>query len=108
MGNRESDLTNRIRLHLAEKFPGLICWRNSVGYDDRTKVHYGIGGRGGADLIGIYRGRFVGIEVKSPGVYTEKERLENQSNFLRAIRDAGGVAGFASSVEEAEGIINGI
>ena len=106
--NRESVVQNQIRLHLESRFPGLILWRNSIGFDARTKVHYGIGGPGGSDLVGLYRGVFVGIEVKAPGAYTEKDRLINQSNFLRAIKDAGGAAGFASSVEEAEAIIQGI
>lgn len=105
--NRETEVQNRIRLHLEVRFPGIILWRNSIGYDTRAKVHYGIGGRGGSDLVGLYKGRFIGIEVKAPGAYTEKEHLAEQSNFIRAIRDAGGLAGFASSVEEAEEIING-
>ena len=102
----ESDLTNRIRLHLADKFPGLISWRNSIGFDSRTKVYYGIGGRGGSDIILLYRGKFGAIEVKKPGAVTEPERLSNQSNFLRVIKEGGGFAGFASSVEDAEMIIN--
>lgn len=97
---------NRIRLHLTDKFKGIILWRNSIGFDTRAKVYYGIGGTGGSDLVGLYKGRFVGIEVKAPGAYTEKDHLADQSNFIRVIREAGGLAGFASSPEEAEAIIS--
>lgn len=105
--NRETEVTNRIRLHLSEKFPGIVTWRNSIGFDARAKVWYGIGGEGGSDIVGIYKGRFIGIEVKVPDARTKADRLEKQSNFIRVIRDNGGLAGFATSPEEAEAIING-
>ena len=104
--NKETEVQNRIRLHLTEKFPGIILWRNSIGYDTRAKVYYGIGGTGGSDLVGLYKGRFVGIEVKAPGAYTEREHLAEQSNFIRVIRECGGIAGFANSPEQAEAIIS--
>lgn len=105
--NKESQITQEIRTHLQSKFPGIILFRNTLGYDALAKVYYGIGNPGGADLIGMYRGRFVALEIKTPGAYTEKERLANQTNFIRVIKEGGGLAGFASSVEEAEEIIAG-
>lgn len=105
--NKESEISARIRLHLTEKFPGIITWRNSLGFDERTKVYYGLGNPGGSDLIGIYRGRFLAIEVKVPGARTEAKRLLCQDNFIRVIKESGGIAGFAHSPEEAEAVIRG-
>lgn len=105
--NKETEVTNRTRLYLTEKFPGIILFRNSIGYDARAKVYYGIGGRGGSDLIGMYRGRFVALEAKAPGAHTEPKHLAEQSNFIRVIQEGGGIAGFFESPEGAEAIING-
>lgn len=103
--NKETEITNRIRLHLTQKFPGIVLWRNNLGFDNKTKCYYGIGNPGGADLIGMYRGRFVALEIKTPGAYTKKEHLAEQTNFIRVIKEGGGLAGFAHSPEEAEEII---
>lgn len=103
--NKETEITQRIRLHLQEKFPGILLWRNSIGFDSRARVYYGIGGTGGSDLVGMWQGFFVGIEVKRPGARAEPVRLAEQTNFIRAIKEGGGKAGFATSPEEAEDII---
>ena len=29
--NKETEIQNRIRLYLSEKFPGIILWRNALG-----------------------------------------------------------------------------
>ncbi len=105
--NQETEVQNRIRLHLSERFPGILLWRNTLGFDSRAKVYYGIGNPGGSDLIGLYRGRFIAIEVKVPGARTEPERLVEQTNFIRVTKGSGALAGFANSPEEAEAIING-
>lgn len=104
--NKESQITQEIRTHLQSKFPGIILFRNTLGYDALAKVYYGIGNPGGADLIGMYRGRFVALEIKTPGAYTKKEHLAEQTNFLRVIKEGGGIAGFANSPEQAEAIIS--
>ena len=52
---------------------------------------------GSADLIGIYKGRFVAMEVKLPG---QKPRLD-QVRFLQHVEDMGGIAGVVTSVEDA-------
>lgn len=104
--NKETEITNRTRLHLASVFKGIVLWRNSIGYDARAKVYYGIGGRGGSDLVGMYRGRFVALEAKAPGSYTEPSHLAEQKNFIRVIKEGGGIAGFFESPEGAEAIIN--
>ena len=101
--NEETSLTNRIRIALSDKFTGIVLWRNSIGWDSRTKVYYGIGGKGGSDLIGIFKGRFVALEIKRPGGIKTPEQI----NFVRAIKEGVGLAGFAHSIDEAEAIIRG-
>lgn len=95
---RESAVLRALRLDLPRRLPGLILWRNAAGYDERACQRYGLT-RGASDLIGIYRGRFVALEVKRPhgGRLSEPQEL-----FLRIIRDAGGIAACVRSVDEAE------
>lgn len=54
---------------------------------------------GSADIIGIHKptGRFLAIEVKTKTGKPTKEQL----NFLEQVRNAGGIAGIARSVEDA-------
>jgi len=54
---------------------------------------------GGSDIIGIKRstGQFIAIEVKTKTGRPTKEQL----NFIKVIKDAGGIAGIARSPEEA-------
>lgn len=55
---------------------------------------------GVSDLIGCTKyGRFIAIEVKRPGEKPTKE----QTHFLNRIRDNGGIAILAYSVEEVRG-----
>lgn len=67
-------------------------------------VHFGLC-PGSADLVGIACqdgiGRFVAIEVKLPG---EKPRAD-QVRFLEHVRKMGGIAGVATSVEEAIALV---
>lgn len=52
------------------------------------------------DIIGCYKGRFVGLEVKVPG--RESTLTPRQSLILSQILAAGGIAQMITSVEEAE------
>lgn len=67
-------------------------------------MRYGLG-VGSSDLIGIRKsdGRMVAIEVKVPGKHANPE----QQQFLNIIKNNGGLAGVAHSVEEARKIILG-
>lgn len=49
------------------------------------------------DLVGVYQGRFCGLEVKVPG----QKPTTIQRHTLDAILLAGGIAGVVTSVEEA-------
>ena len=96
-------------------------WRNNVGglYDQRGRfVAYGLGSHAGSvlsgtsDAIGLHSititpdmvGRriavFVAIEAKDLRRLTSAQRA-----FLAVVHDAGGIAGVAHSVDEAQQII---
>jgi hypothetical protein len=54
-----------------------------------------------SDLLICYHGMFVAIEAKMPG----QKPSALQRTFLRQVKEAGGVAGVAYSVEEAEELL---
>jgi hypothetical protein len=112
----ETDLQQRIRLALGTR-PDLRLFRNNTGTlpDPRTgrPVQFGLA-RGSADLIG-YRtvtitpdmvgqqvAVFTSLEVKTP---TGRIRPE-QTNWLHAIKRAGGIAAIVRSVDDARDAID--
>ncbi len=127
---READIQQAIRLALGLE-PGLVLWRNNVGaavhHDSKRPVFYGVGGKGGSDLIGLLSvevstvcdepeaglpihvclghlatlARFVALEVKRPGGRVTKD----QNAFLELVRGLGGFAAVVHSVEEARDAI---
>ena len=115
MANAETDLQQRIRLALGTS-PNLRLFRNQVGSlpDPRTGrlVTFGLA-KGSADLIGWRTititpdmvGRqvavFTSIEVK-----TERGRVRpEQHAWLTAVTGAGGIAGIARSVQDANDLV---
>ena len=50
------------------------------------------------DIIGCYKGKFIGLEVKLPG--KEKTLTKIQQFWLRKINEAGGKASMVTSVEQ--------
>lgn len=113
MSNPETQLLQLIRLNLAQ-IPGVILWRNSIGYDARAKCDYGIQNPGGSDLIGFYshthydlnpyeEAQFLAIEVKTAtGIVSQSQR-----DFINLVRRHGGLAGVARSIQDAKDIIDG-
>jgi len=96
--DNESQLSAAIRLALG-RVPDLVLWRNNSGvaeYKNGARVRYGLV-PGASDLIGIYRGRFVAIEVKTPRGRVTRE----QQMFLDLVARLGGIARVVRSVEEA-------
>ena len=83
---READVTKAIRDLL--KHLGIWHW----------KEHQGLGSQPGiADILGCYDGRLLAIEIKAPG-----KRIKpgsHQALFLEAVRQNGGIAIVADSVE---------
>jgi hypothetical protein len=99
---------------LAASEDGNRLLRNNVGaYKDKRGVwvKYGVGGKGGSDLIGwtqvIITADMVGQTLP---VFTAVEVKENakpttdQLNFIGSVKRAGGIAGIAHSVEEYRGL----
>lgn len=111
----EQTIQQQIRLACSRNQTRLF--RNNVGRlpDPRTGrwVEFGVGGKGAGDLIGWRTititpemvgqqvAVFASIEVKSP---TGRLRPE-QRQWMEAVQAAGGIAGVARSVEDAEALL---
>jgi hypothetical protein len=92
-------------------------WRNNSGSLPNPKtgtyVQFGVGSPGGSDLIGYRKVKItpdmVGTEIAvfaAVEVKTAKGRAtEQQKAFIEHIRNAGGIAGVARSVDEAKSIL---
>lgn len=85
---------------------GAYMWRNNTGglYDKHGRfIRYGLC-NGSSDLIGVWRGKFVAIEVK-----THKGRLsDEQERFLGWVREKGGIAFVARSPEDVKKHLTGL
>jgi hypothetical protein len=115
VANAETEIQQRIRLALGTT-PHLRLFRNQVGQlpDPRTgrPVQFGLA-RGSADLIGwrtititpdmvgTRLAVFTSIEVKTPTGHLTPQ----QHAWLGTVRTAGGIAGVARSVRDAEEIL---
>ena len=115
MANAETTLQQQIRLALGTR-TDLRLFRNQVGQlpDPRTgrPVQFGLA-RGSADLIGwrtitvtpemvgTQLAVFTSIEVKLPNGRVRPE----QHAWLGVVRSAGGIAGIARSVRDANAIL---
>lgn len=81
---------------------GAIVWRNNTGaYKDGQRfIRYGLC-EGSSDIIGIYKGRFLAMEVKS----TMGQPTQKQLNFINAVIKAGGIAGIVRSKEDVKKLL---
>ena len=111
----ESKIQQEIRL-ACSRGPTRL-WRNNSGSlpDPRTGryVQFGVGSPGGSDLIGYRKVEitpdmvgteiavFAALEVKA----AKGKATEQQKAFIEHIRNAGGIAGVARSVDEANSIL---
>lgn len=118
MANAETTLQQQIRLALGTR-TDLRLFRNQVGQlpDPRTgrPVQFGLA-RGSADLIGWRTitvtpdmvgqqlAVFTSIEIKTPNGSVRPE----QHAWQRTVSAAGGIAGIARSVRDANEIIKGL
>jgi hypothetical protein len=111
---KESEIQTDIRIELGT-LEDVRLFRNNCGVliDARgERVAYGLC-KGSADLIGFRTIQvtpemvgtllavFAAIEVKAPG----KRASYAQARFLSMVNDAGGLAGVATSVDEAKEIL---
>ena len=119
MANLETTLQQEIRLALGTN-PDARLFRNSVGSlpDPRTGrlVTFGLA-RGSADLIGwrtitvtqamvgTRLAIFTSIEVKTP---TGGRIRPEQQAWLEAVHHAGGIAGIARSVTDAQALLSNL
>ena len=88
VGNKkltEKDITKAIRDLL--KALGIWHWKQWQGSMSQPK--------GVSDILGIYQGRMVAIEVKRPG----RKPTPQQQAFLDRVKREGGIAFWADSVE---------
>ena len=102
----EKEIENSILEYLAAR--KILAWKNqSVGVFDPTKQifrksfnrHHR---KGVSDILGVYRGKFLAIEVKSV-----KGRLSpEQEEFLAAVKEAGGISCVACSIEDVVEALN--
>lgn len=98
----EKNIQQLIRIRASEL--GCILWRNNTGAlknNDGIWVKYGLV-VGSSDLIGIYKGRFVALEVKQPN---KKPTLEQQQ-FIDFVNKSGGIAAVVYSPDELESVLN--
>lgn len=91
LGQSEKDVQARILKRLGLVRNGFF-WRENSGMVQQQDKYgktrmWRAGIKGIADIIGVYKGVFVGIEVKAKG----KKPSEYQTAFLRRVRECGGV-----------------
>lgn len=95
----EAQLQDSIRLALGRDSE-LVLFRNNCGVlTDTTgrRIRFGVGNPGGADLIGIFRGVFVALEIKT----TTGRLTREQELFGDLVRKRGGEYAVVRSVDEA-------
>jgi penicillin-binding protein-related factor A (putative recombinase) len=81
-------------------YQGAYCWRvNSGAIRDQKGYMVKMAKAGTSDILGIYKGRFLALEVKKPE--TRKNVTEKQTEFLETIKKNGGIAAVVTSPEEA-------
>lgn len=98
----EKDIEKSILQYL-ELLPGCYAWKSvTAGYfDTKTKTFkkqrskYAINGV--SDILGIFRGKFLAIEVKRP---CNNVRTEEQNLFIETINKHGGIAFYATSIND--------
>jgi hypothetical protein len=92
---KESDIRDAIIKYLEKQ--KVFCWpdKQVVG-----KPHKGtlVGHRGIADILGIYKGKPLAIEVKRPG----GELSVEQFRWLTRYKEEGGIAFVATSIEDVQ------
>lgn len=99
----EAHLQDAIRLALGRYADrGVAFWRNNSGLAEHwtergvERVRYGLA-PGSADLVGIVRGRFVALEIKTASGRIAPE----QAQWLALVERCGGVGRVVRSVADA-------
>lgn len=95
----ESQIQDAVRLALGRD-PDVCVWRNNCGalQDARGRfIRFGVASPGGADLIGMFRGRFLAIEIKT----ATGRQTEDQVRFQKLVESRGGIYLLVRSAEDA-------
>jgi len=115
--NPETPIQQKILLKIGGR-KDCRFFRNNVGVayrKDGIPVKFGVCNPGGSDLIGWRSVKitpdmvghtvavFSAVEVKRPGKKTTKP----QNNFIKIVKNAGGISGVAHDEDEANCIIDG-
>lgn len=98
----EGRLQDEIRLAL--NHPDAVWWRNNCGTAQTRAgawVKYGVGNPGGADLIGVFRGRAVFVEVKTPS----GRQSPDQERFQALVERKGAVYVVLRSADDATALL---
>ena len=88
----ESTLQRKIQKYLKEKLANAVVWKN---HGNQYSV------LGLPDIMCIYRGKMICIEVKIPG----NKPTKLQEVTLKKMEDAGAITGVAYSVEDVKKIL---
>ena len=124
---KESQIENQILQRLNLERDGYFWKNHSTGIYDPKKNAFRLSSnlffvRGVSDILGVYQGKFVAIEVKTPDKYRymlkhwerlkigqitnkDQRRLASQINFIETIRERGGIAGVACDMKTAMEIL---
>jgi hypothetical protein len=103
MSQLESQLTPDILLALCGTGEVLLE-RNNIGMawmKNGKPVKFGVGGPGGADFVGTYRGRALYVEIKTP---TGRQSPE-QKTFQAKVERHGAIYRIVRSVEDAQAFL---
>jgi penicillin-binding protein-related factor A (putative recombinase) len=90
-------------LQYLEFVPNCYAWKNQsiAVFDPRKKTFRKAASKflinGVSDILGTYQGKFLAIEVKRP---SNKKRNEDQDHFIKNINDRGGIAFYATSIDD--------
>jgi hypothetical protein len=94
----EAQLQDQIRLALGSTGQ-ILLYRNNCGVADMRgfKIRFGVGNPGGSDLVGVFRGRAVFVEIKTPVGRVSPE----QRAFQGCVERHGGIYVVLRSVDDA-------
>lgn len=100
-GSKETEAGTQKAILDYLKKRNIFAWRNNTGAVKVSRANGSsgfikFGTPGSADIIGIYKGRFLAIEVKGP----KGELSDEQIIFLKRIENEGGISIVARSLED--------
>lgn len=99
---KETDIMRLIMMECSRL--GATVWRNNVGTgytSNGSFIRFGLC-KGSSDLIGLYKGRFLAIEVKD---HKGKVTTE-QKNYIDFINKNGGIAGVCRNLDDLKKLLD--